>query len=35
MTKRLSVIIPVYNKKLFVEKCIKTVLSWGGTTMKS
>ena len=26
--KKLSVIVPVYNKELFVEKCIKSILTW-------
>lgn len=33
MTK-LSVIVPVYNKEMYVKKCIESILMWGGTTMK-
>lgn len=26
---KLSIIVPVYNKKRFVERCIQSILKWG------
>lgn len=31
---KISVIVPVFNKKDYVEKCISSILTWGGTAMK-
>lgn len=31
---KLSVIVPVYNKEMYVERCIESILMCGGTTMK-
>lgn len=28
--KKLSVIVPVYNKEMYVKKCIESILMWGG-----
>ena len=30
---KLSVIVPIYNKRVYLENCIESILKWGGTAM--
>lgn len=33
MNQVLSVIVPIYNKEKYVEKCVNSIQKWGGVSV--
>jgi glycosyltransferase involved in cell wall biosynthesis len=33
MNQVLSVIVPIYNKEKYIEKCVTSIQKWGGVSV--